>query len=457
MRRSLTLAGLAVGLLWLAPATAVATPTEACSPTPKLASSFCATLDLALGAPGSSLIAAAPFNANVSLSNSSTGFGSDQNRWLQSVTLRIGDAAQASPPSLTRSEQLPNGLLLAGGGSCTAPTYADCAGGGGTLVATVACCGSTGGSFGIAKVTNVNPAGAGNYAHLRITIKSCVNALGSCFEAPDQIQDLVLPEPAGDAAPPTEFILLTRGSFASPAGNVDFSVSQFALHLLGASAQLETGPADRTYTILSSPRDCGTFTGTSAFTSGDARIVSIPVSTTVTGCPAAGVSHSVDDFEATLEGSGSVSPVAGRSITQYLWEFGDGTSDSTSTPTVTHSYGPGDHMATLQVVDSAGARSSILAEPVAGSRTSVKAKAKRGKARVKGNVVPARQGERVAVELQRGKKGAFVKVAAKLAKLKAGGNYKVSFKLPKAKKCRVVATFGSDELVASSATKTFAC
>ncbi len=55
----------------------------------------------------------------------------------------------------------------------------------------------------------------------------------------------------------------------------------------------------------------------------------------------------------TFDGSGSYDPDAGDNVTVWVWDFGDGNVVSASTPTVTHTYGPGnnDYVVTLTVKD----------------------------------------------------------------------------------------------------------
>jgi len=69
------------------------------------------------------------------------------------------------------------------------------------------------------------------------------------------------------------------------------------------------------------------------------------------------------DAPVTFDGTGS-SPFAGFTISEYIWNFGDGTIDNTSGPIVTHSYSePGEKLVTLTVVDNNGCNSLNL-EPL---------------------------------------------------------------------------------------------
>ena len=67
-----------------------------------------------------------------------------------------------------------------------------------------------------------------------------------------------------------------------------------------------------------------------------------------------------DQVEVTLDGSRSWDD---GMIVQYLWDFGDGTNQTTQTPTVTHSYTEeGEYLVELVVVDDDGKRSSASTE-----------------------------------------------------------------------------------------------
>jgi PKD repeat protein len=63
-----------------------------------------------------------------------------------------------------------------------------------------------------------------------------------------------------------------------------------------------------------------------------------------------------------FDGSGSSD--ADGSITYYTWIFGDGSYDSSNTPSVTHTYPTGTFTATLYVADNAGIQSAPRQEPV---------------------------------------------------------------------------------------------
>lgn len=63
-------------------------------------------------------------------------------------------------------------------------------------------------------------------------------------------------------------------------------------------------------------------------------------------------------YEFTFDGSGSRDPNPGDALT-YLWDFGDGTKETVSSPTTNHTYAePGTYNATLRVRDASGATSA---------------------------------------------------------------------------------------------------
>ena len=463
--RAIGLAAVLAGLLIPAQASGA----SVCHPTVGTGQ-FCVDYSLAL----SSMTAAAPFNVDATVMNTSPLAGGSQVNWLRSATVRVTDTGTTTPPTVTRSDQLANNLMLAGGTSCTAPAYSDCAGGSGTVVASAACCGTSNGAFGIEKIVNVNPPAAGNYAHYRVTIQGCVNFLGSCQPLPPTVQDLQIPEPAGGGSPQLAFTLVTQGTVATGVGNVDYSLTSFVIHLKGTSNLIDGGaPLAQPQTIFTLPRSCGPYTGTASFLAGDnVRTVSIPQSFTITGCPTAAVTGSATNLTASLDGSASTAGTGGRTIAKWHWLFGDGSAEQVTTgPTVTHDYATGGtQTVTLTVEDSAGALSAPVTtqvvttapaggggdgggdgggNPAGGTKTptttGVSAKAKRKKIKVRGSVAPADATGAVGVELlKKVKRRGFVPVKEVDVNL-AGGAFAAKFKNPKrAKKCEAEATYAGD-------------
>lgn len=61
--------------------------------------------------------------------------------------------------------------------------------------------------------------------------------------------------------------------------------------------------------------------------------------------------------EWTFDATGSYDPDG--SIVSYAWDFGDGSTATTSSPYITALYGPGEYYVTLTVTDNRGACTSI--------------------------------------------------------------------------------------------------
>jgi len=342
----------------LLPAATAASTSSGCS---QQDSTFCISAGLTATSNPPGRIAAAPVSLDFSVSNTSTSTA--QAYWLHSAALTLASNGIASPPTLTASAQLPNGLLLAGGGTCSSPAYTDCPGGHGSIVAIATLFGNStpaSGTFGIAKIVNRNPPSPGDYGDYDVTLNVtlCVPPY-PCFDT-STVSEATIAQPSGGAPPAVAFQITTDGTAPFANGTVSYALNSFSFHVDGQSSQLAGGPAGQTYTILALPVDCGTASGSSSFASHNSVTVAIPESVTVTGCPTAVLPPPVvSGTSASFDGSGSSTPVAGRTITHWDWTFGDGTTAVTTVPTVKHTYVPGStYAASLVVRDSAGARSS---------------------------------------------------------------------------------------------------
>ena len=451
---------------------------QACT-SPAGASAFC--VDFSFTA--SDNTAAAPFNFDVAVSNQSQGFQGDPTEWIENATLRL-DQLTAGVPTVTSSNDLPNNLVIAGGTACTAPTYSTCAGGNGTVTANITSVfgdrSGEQGAFGISKIVNINPPGAGNYLRWRATIKACVNYSvfpGTCFQASDQTQDFVVALVSGGGPQPLAVTLDTRHQQTVSTGccgsaDVDYSLSSFSLHLRGASADIDGGsPLTTPTTILTMSKTCGTIQGTGTFNSGaPTRTVSIPQGLNVVGCPTAALQATASGLTAQLNGSGSAATVGGRTVAKYIWDFGDGTSAETTQPTTSHTYATGGaKTVTLRVEDSAGARSGPVQTQVTtvapnppvtkvATRTTVSARLRRGKVRIRGTVRPKTATGRVRIRLLR-KKGRKFVLFKKTSKPLRNGAFSARMNGPRrTRRCKVIAIYpGDSRHKGSRRSKTFAC
>jgi PKD repeat protein len=141
----------------------------------------------------------------------------------------------------------------------------------------------------------------------------------------------------------------------------------------------------------------------------------------------------------TFDGSGSrdAEAAAGGSITEYRWSFGDGATQTTTTPTVQHAYSKvGTYQATLIVIDNNGAASAPAAVPMrvadgtgpkvaitspkAGQRLRMKAAAKSKRAPAAKGKAKTVRGKAAATDAPAAKKPAAKKPAAKQPATKPG-------------------------------------
>jgi hypothetical protein len=461
MNRVLVIAVATAAIPSILVAGGTAAATELCTPAPKVSSSFCVDPSLTL----SSQTAADPLTVDLAGADTSTNFSSDTNEWVQSISLDLL-AAGSSPPLITPSSSMPDGLLISNSPSCGSPPYTECAAGHGVIAAnlsgTVLADGYHEGSFGIRRIVNVADAGAGNLARYRadieysFTIPPAPTFTGS-FSA-----QIDVPESAAGAS----IVVPTRYPVSQPPVSADATIKSFALHLDGQSNTLEGGApaADRVYRIFGVSARCGAGLVRATFTSGDSRTLSTQQNLSVTGCPSAGAAYSISGRKVRLNGGQSSTPVAARSIAHWAWTFDDGSRTTTDAPTVSHSFGNSrDHTVGLTVTDSAGAVSEPISLVVPGSAVTVRAKAKQRSIRVSGRLTLGPTGAGgpgpVSVDLRRRKphRKRFVKVGSKSTRARGSGAYSLSFARPKGGRCQVIASFGDSSHLGSSATRNFKC
>ena len=144
-----------------------------------------------------------------------------------------------------------------------------------------------------------------------------------------------------------------------PNGSGGYNRIDFVTGLGGSSAvHLEFGPAGSTQALYY----------TTYANSGEVRRI---VFTQTNGAPTAQMTAAPLSGPAPLtvnfDGSGSSDP-EGQALT-YLWTFGDGQSQQTSTPTTMHSYAAGTYTASLQVRDALGATSGPVTVTIRSGNT----------------------------------------------------------------------------------------
>ncbi len=459
-------AGLLIAALLALTVPATADAGSACSPAGGGAGAFCASASYS----ATPRQAAGPFDFNAQLTNTSPGFTADENRWFGSARLEL-DSAGTDSPTLTGSAEMPDGLIVAGGGSCTAPTYGDCTAGRGTLIVTLhTCCGetTTTGNFGIDRIDNVNPPASGQHASFTAFLHFCVNFGGSCIEGPEIEDDFSVPASSGGSSGPLTIDFPLHGSTPVPslASTADYSLVTLRLHLDGQAGAIDGGsPPDAPVTVLTMPRRCGTDTGSARITSIGSHTVVLPQSLTVNGCPTAALTGSADGLHASLDASGSATPLAGRHVTAYHWLFGDGDTEITSSPNVTHDYAIGGARTVLVVAeDNLGALSKaaqLMLLAAAPSSLSVEGRAHGKHVKVQGVLAPVTAARNVKLTLakkKKHKKHRFRSVGHARVKVDAMGGFSKKFDAPAARTCRITATFDGGQISSpAKAQQSFRC
>ena len=432
---------------------AAATPIEKCNPTPKVGSSFCVTSEIGVGTQ-----ARDPLALTLSLTNTSTSFADDTSKWISTVGLTLdppGDGAFG----VASSQSLPDNLVIAGAGTCTSADGSGCAATGTARVQIGSPFSDTyDATIRIYRLTNINPPEAGLRAQYQAAGQVCVNAIGS------PCGDIAFPVnvPVGSASS-FDMDFMTRFQGTISGATYDAAVSTLSMGISGVSDKVWNGSTTEAVPqvrVLSLPGRCGNLTARGSASTGEAtpRTVTATTLLPVTGCPVARFNAQPDGFVARFNGSASTA-VEGRNIAEWRWTFGDGTSKTTTTPTVAHTYKKyGNHEVTLVVLDSENARSAALTKTVKGTTTAVNVDKTDEKVRAFGAVSPNHAGEDVRVRLQRKRDGVFRTVETNTPALSDTSRYTTRFDRPAAGRCRVRATFpGDSDHLGSRASKAFDC
>ena len=432
-----------------------AAPMEACSPTPKVASSFCITTDVSVNTTSS-----APAKLAFELANTSTETTSPN--WLSALTVAIAPTT-AGAFGITPSSAMPHGLVVAGSTSCTSPAFTDCVGSGAAKISVSGfAAGHYDGTFGVRRIINVNPPPEGVRAHYAGIIDMCLPYGGNPCQIPlEQQFTISVPEVSG--AEPLSFSFPVRFSGTVPGGNYDAAVHTFEMAISGASNQVYNGSEVEPTTmtrVLSTPQTCGAVTGTVTGSTAETvpRVVMTEHSQVITRCPVARFVATPEGFKASFDGSAS-SAFDPRTVTRWFWDFGDGTTKTTTTPSVTHPYdSDGPHTATLSVRDSAGARSAVVTRTVKGTATTVGVTKSPTAVTVAGGVTPNHSGHEVLVLLDRLVGDAFDNQRNRNVTLDGTSRYATSFGRLPAGTCRIRVVFaGDNDHLGSRAAKEFAC
>jgi hypothetical protein len=450
-----------LGALALSAPGARATPTTLCDPASGT-DQFCVQFELVLPA---TLNASEPIGLDTTLANTSQHANSSEAPWIDHAALTL--LASASPLQITPSSQMPQGLLAAGGdGDCTSggdgSGFANCDAGHGTALLDVSGSGFFDGfhsvPFGISKIVNVNPPPAGSDFAFDATVTFCVPFPNPCSTTQTAVAPLRGVKGAGHASPtvtvPTYFTQMFGNA------TVNASLGTFSLHILAQSNTLDGGgPADKTYVISRLPAKCGSAAGTASATShgnvgGNSApsTLGFPLGGAIVNCPTA--AFTVQPFRATvamLDGSASAAHVAGRTVTKYLWIFGDGTKGVGAAPSTKHEYPaepdtPPTYTVTLTPTDSAGAIGAPVTHTIAGTAITVDAARTADRLHIEatGRVAPSRAGREVTVSLLRKQPSGFVLVKTLTETLSATSRFSAQFKRPAPATCKILVKYAGD-------------
>ena len=460
--RSIGLAVVAAVLLL--PSTAPAEPVQTCAE----GDAVCLSYDAAMTSQAGDAL-----QTTLSFANTSPEHETNKEVWAEIFAATLLSST-ANPAIVTPSAELPNGLIVMGGGACTSPTFADCAGGHGDLLVDVSGMpggvenGRHSGHLGINRVVNVNPPAEGALTHYIATVTMCVDSeiFGECFLTGTTDLELTVAEGATPAALATiDFPARYAGelTLGHPKAKVSYDavLDTLTLTVPGDASKVWNGTAEvagETHRVVGMPRGCGTATAPAMLKTASG-IATVQKSITIAGCPTAAFSAAPDGFVGRFDASAAAAPVEGRTLSKYHWNFGDGSSKVTTSPTASHRYDtPGSHTVTLVVEDSAGVASTAVSRVVAGTKTTANVDKTRDLVAATGKVSPNRGGKRVTVSLARKQGGTFKSVATKSVAMANNSTYQATFARPASGTCRLRASYAGDATyLGSTATKIFSC
>ncbi len=230
---------------------------------------------------------------------------------------------------------------------------------------------------GSAAVTTATPTTSHTYAHpgtYTITL-TITDALGLTATSTSAETIDALPAPAFGTAPQTPVTNQLIGFDA--AGSTDPNHAAITTYRWDfGDGTITTGPSSSASHAYGQP---GTYTALLTVTDSLGLSASVTHTLTIRALPSGAFTTSPqapqDGTAITFNGGGSSDP-NGSAITTYSWNFGDGRTASSGSPTVTHVYaGPGSYLITLTVTDALGlsttaSRTEVVADepPVALAR-----------------------------------------------------------------------------------------
>ena len=436
------------------------------------APTFCLSYGAAVMTPGSPAAEtrpAAPVDLSIGVTNTSSAHTGDKPRWFASVSADLLSSATAAP-LLTPSTAMPDGLMIAGtAAGCPAGmdySFSSCTAGFGAALADVS---GTGGlfdgvhtaTFGIQRVVNVHSTPL--LVDYDVQFTACVSTLfGPCVSPYNGDLHLQVPQPSGAATTRTVTLAVSgAASFSYPPGGtaiVDYSLDSLTVNLQGTSNMLGNGSAaDHAYDVLRLPASCGSVSASGAATDRAGASATVPVSVTIAGCPTVSAVKATVSGERTASLTATASSPIGRSISSYVWEFGDGSTVTTTTPTVQHTYAVAAvRGVVVTALDQLGARAVPATITLNPSATTVKGPAKvtKGKKfKLKGTLTSAGAalaGQTITVQRCNTKGQKCKQVAS--ATTKASGKYAVKVSAKKTSQF-VVAYDGGPAVFGSSASR----